>query len=108
MESFLIAKCLFTAPGTQINSSSRILCRGKSKAWCGEINLVVGTTGGVVLVDSQRDLLPLERDPPHARASLSTHFPPMSPRQGKAGVGVLMEKLNNAGNTKPSGKKQRV
>lgn len=59
--------------------------------------------GGVVLVDSQRDLFPLGRDPLHAR-----HFPIVSPRQGKAGVGVLMEKLNNAGNAKPSGEKQRV
>lgn len=59
-------------------------------------------------VDSQRDLLPLTRDPLHARASLSTHFPPVCPRQGEAGVGVLMEKLNNAGNTKPSGENQSL
>lgn len=64
--------------------------------------------GGVVLADSLRDLLPLGRDPPQARAPLSTHFPPVSPRQGEAGAGVLMEKLNNAGNAKPSGGKQRV
>lgn len=64
--------------------------------------------GGVVPVDSQRDFLPLGRDALHARASLSTHFPPVCPRQGQAGIGVLMEKLNNAGNAKPSGEKQRV
>lgn len=69
---------------------------------------MVGTMGGVVLADSRRDLLPLGRDPPHARAPLSARFPPVSPRQGEAGVGVLMEKLNNAGNAKPSGGKQRV
>lgn len=82
--------------------------QGESKAWWGQINLVVGTMGGVVPVDSQRDLLPLGRDPLQARASLSNQFPPVCPRQGKAGVGVLMEKLNNAGNTKPSGEKQSL
>lgn len=61
-----------------------------------------------MLVDSQRDFLLVGWDPLHGRASLSTHFPAVSPRQGKAGVGVLMEKLNNAGNAKPSGEKQRV
>lgn len=64
---------------------------------------MVGAMGGVLLLGSQKDLLPLGRDPQHAR-----HIPFVSLRQGKAGVGVLMEKLNNTENAKPSGEKQRV
>lgn len=82
--------------------------QGKSKVWRGGMNLVVGTMGGVVLADSLRDLLPFGRDPPHARASLSSHFPPVLPRQGEAGVGVVMKKLNNTGNAEPFGEKLRV
>lgn len=36
IESFLMAKCPFTAPSTQINPNSRILCRGKAKLGVGK------------------------------------------------------------------------